>query len=224
MALVEVSHLTRRIGTQLILDDINLTVEQGEVLALLGPSGSGKSTLLRCIGWLDKADSGKIIVDGINFAEQHLRRELRRKVGMVFQSFNLFPHLNVERNVTLALRKTQKISAGEARDIAHDMLRKVGMAEKARAYPKTLSGGQQQRVAIARALVLQPRVLLLDEITSALDPEMVREVQTVLELLATEGVTMILVTHERGFANQVSQRTVFLERGRIVAEGNTGQI
>jgi len=224
MALVEVSQLMRRIGAIQILDGINLTVNQGEVLALIGRSGSGKSTLLRCLGWLDRADGGRIIVDGIDFADESLRRDLRRKVGMVFQSFNLFPHLNVERNVTLALRKVQRMGAAQARDIAHDMLLKVGMLDKAHAYPRALSGGQQQRVAIARALALQPRLLLLDEVTSALDPEMVREVQAVLEVLASEGVTMILVTHEIGFAAQASQRVAFLEKGRIAEEGATVQI
>jgi len=224
MALIEISRLCRRIGDNQVLDGINLTVEQGEVLALLGRSGSGKSTLLRCIGWLDQADSGQILVDGIDFADAHLRRDLRRKVGMVFQSFNLFPHMNVEHNVTLALRKVRGIGAQEARDVAHDVLRKVGMAEKASAYPRTLSGGQMQRVAIARALALQPRVLLLDEVTSALDPEMVREVQGVLEVLADEGVTMILVTHEIGFARQTARRIAFLEQGRIAEEGLTRQV
>jgi len=224
MALVEISHLSRRIGKNQVLDGIHLNVEQGETLALLGRSGSGKSTLLRCIGWLDTADSGRIVVDGIDFADARLRRDLRRKVGMVFQSFNLFPHLTVEHNVTLALRRTRGMGAKEARDVAHAMLLKVGMAEKASAYPRSLSGGQQQRVAIARALALQPRVLLLDEVTSSLDPEMVREVQGVLELLAAEGVTMILVTHEIGFARQASHRIAFLEQGRIAEEGLTNQV
>jgi len=224
MALVEVRQLMRRISTHQILDEINLTVNQGEVLALLGRSGSGKSTLLRCLGWLDRADGGRIIVDGIDFSDESLRRDLRRKVGMVFQSFNLFPHLNVERNVTLALRKVRRMNAVQARDIAHDMLIKVGMIDKVHAYPRALSGGQQQRVAIARALALQPRLLLLDEVTSALDPEMVREVQAVLELLAEEGVTMILVTHEIGFAKQASGRVAFLEKGRIAEVGETAQI
>jgi len=224
MALVEVNHLTRRIGEKQILDGINLKVEQGEVLALLGRSGSGKSTLLRCIGWLDKADSGHIIVDGINFADEHLRRELRRKVGMVFQSFNLFPHLNVERNVTLALRKVLGMSAQEARDIAHDMLLKVGMMEKVHAYPRSLSGGQQQRVAIARALALQPRVLLLDEVTSALDPELVGEVLLVMRELAHSGMTMVVVTHELGFAREVADRVVFMDKGKIVEQGVPAQI
>lgn len=224
MALVEVRDLSRRIDGNQVLAGINLDVEQGEVLALLGRSGSGKSTLLRCIGWLDKADSGRILVDGIDFADERRRRDLRRKVGMVFQSFNLFPHLNVERNVTLALRRTRGMNSREARDVAYEMLRKVGLIDKAAAYPKALSGGQMQRVAIARALALQPRVLLLDEVTSSLDPEMVRDVQGVLELLAAEGVTMILVTHEIGFARQTSQRIAFLEKGRIAETGPTGQV
>jgi polar amino acid transport system ATP-binding protein len=224
MALVEVRDLRLRIGGNQVLDGINLDVEEGEVIALLGRSGSGKSTLLRCLGWLDKADSGRIVVDGIDFAEERRRQDLRLKVGMVFQSFNLFPHLNVESNVTLALRKTRGMSPEEARGVAHEMLHKVGMAEKAPAYPRALSGGQMQRVAIARALALQPRVLLLDEVTASLDPEMVREVQGILELLASEGVTMILVTHEIGFARRTAQRVAFLEQGRIVEAGPTNQV
>jgi polar amino acid transport system ATP-binding protein len=224
MALLEIQALRRRIGGNEVLAGIDLDVEAGEVLALIGRSGSGKSSLLRCIGGLDTADGGRIVVDGIDIADTARKRELRQRIGMVFQSFNLFPHLSVESNVTLALRKVRGMAKAEARDIAHAMLEKVGIAEKAGAYPRALSGGQMQRVAIARSLALQPRLLLLDEVTSALDPEMVREVQNVLSLLAAEGVTMILVTHEIDFARAASRRIAFLHKGRIGEIGPTRQV
>jgi polar amino acid transport system ATP-binding protein len=221
MALLEVAGVSRRLGGRIVLDGIDLDVEAGEIIALIGRSGSGKSTLLRCIAALDRADSGTIRVDGIDVDDANRRRELRSRVGMVFQSFNLFPHLSVEGNVTLALRKVQGIAPRDARDRARAMLAKVGIAEKADSYPRALSGGQMQRVAIARSLALEPKLLLLDEVTSALDPETVREVQKVLALLAREGVTMILVTHEIEFALDVSNRIAFLEQGRIAELGET---
>lgn len=221
MALLEISGVSRRLGGRTVLDGIDLDVEAGEIIALIGRSGSGKSTLLRCIGALDRADSGTIRVDGIDVGDTSRRRELRSRIGMVFQSLNLFPHLSVEANVTLALRKVQGMPAGEARDRARAMLAKVGIADKAGSYPRALSGGQMQRVAIARSLALEPKLLLLDEVTSALDPETVREVQKVLALLAREGVTMILVTHEIEFALDVSSRVAFLEKGRIAELGET---
>jgi polar amino acid transport system ATP-binding protein len=221
MALLEVAGVSRRLGGRTVLDGIDLDVEAGEIIALIGRSGSGKSTLLRCIAALDRADSGTIRVDGIDVDDANRRRELRSRVGMVFQSFNLFPHLSVEGNVTLALRKVQGIAPRDARDRARAMLAKVGIAEKADSYPRALSGGQMQRVAIARSLALEPKLLLLDEVTSALDPETVREVQKVLALLAREGVTMILVTHEIEFALDVSNRIAFLEQGRIAELGET---
>jgi polar amino acid transport system ATP-binding protein len=221
MALLEIAGVSRRLGGRIVLDGIDLDVEAGEIIALIGRSGSGKSTLLRCIAALDRADSGTIRVDGIDVGDAGRRRELRSRVGMVFQSLNLFPHLSVEANVTLALRKVQGMSVGDARDRARAMLTKVGIAEKADSYPRALSGGQMQRVAIARSLALEPKLLLLDEVTSALDPETVREVQKVLALLAGEGVTMILVTHEIEFALDVSNRIAFLEQGRIAELGET---
>jgi polar amino acid transport system ATP-binding protein len=224
MALLEVRALHRRIGGNDVLSGIDLDIEAGEVLALVGRSGSGKSSLLRCIAGLDEADSGSIVVDGIEIANSGRRREFRQRIGMVFQSLNLFPHLSVEGNVTLALRKVRGIDKERARDMANEVLRKVGVADKANAYPRALSGGQMQRVAIARSLALQPRLLLLDEVTSALDPETVREVQSVLSLLAGEGTTMILVTHEIDFARAVSRRTAFLDKGRIAEVGSTRQV
>jgi polar amino acid transport system ATP-binding protein len=221
MALLEIAGVSRRLGGRMVLDTIDLEVESGEIVALIGRSGSGKSTLLRCIGALDRVDSGTIRVDGIDVDDPGRRRELRSRVGMVFQSLNLFPHLSVEANVTLALRKVQGMAAAEARDRARTMLAKVGIADKAGSYPRALSGGQMQRVAIARSLALEPKLLLLDEVTSALDPETVREVQKVLALLAGEGVTMILVTHEIEFALDVSNRIAFLEQGRIAELGET---
>jgi polar amino acid transport system ATP-binding protein len=221
MALLEIAGVSRRLGGRTVLDGIDLDVESGEIVALIGRSGSGKSTLLRCIGALDRADSGTIRVDGIDVDDAGRRRELRSRVGMVFQSLNLFPHLSVEGNVTLALRKVQGMAAAEARDRARAMLAKVGIADKAGSYPRALSGGQMQRVAIARSLALEPKLLLLDEVTSALDPETVREVQKVLALLAREGVTMILVTHEIEFALDVSNRLAFLDNGRIAELGET---
>jgi polar amino acid transport system ATP-binding protein len=221
MALLEIAGVSRRLGGRIVLDGIDLDVEAGEIIALIGRSGSGKSTLLRCIAALDRADSGTIRVDGIDVGDAGRRRELRSRVGMVFQSLNLFPHLSVEANVTLALRKVQGMSVSDARDRARAMLTKVGIAEKADSYPRALSGGQMQRVAIARSLALEPKLLLLDEVTSALDPETVREVQKVLALLAGEGVTMILVTHEIEFALDVSNRIAFLEQGRIAELGET---
>ncbi len=224
MALLEIQALRRRIGGNEVLAGIDLDVDAGEVLALIGRSGSGKSSLLRCIGGLDTADGGRIVVDGIDIGDAARKRDLRERIGMVFQSFNLFPHLSVEGNVTLALRKVRGMAKAEAREIAHAMLEKVGIADKAGAYPRALSGGQMQRVAIARSLALQPRLLLLDEVTSALDPEMVREVQNVLTLLAAEGVTMILVTHEIDFARAASRRVAFLHKGRIGEIGSTKQV
>lgn len=203
------------------LRDVSLKVRRSEVLVVIGPSGSGKSTLLRCINGLEEIDSGKIIIDGIPLDHRrNHRREIRREVGMVFQSFNLFPHMNVFENVTLAQRLVRKKNREEARKTTMDLLRKVGIPEKAESYPARLSGGQQQRVAIARALAMNPKVMLFDEATSALDPEMIGEVLEVMKGLAGEGMTMMVVTHEMGFAEQVGDRVIFLEGGRIVEEGS----
>ncbi len=204
------------------LVDFTAQVHKGEALVLIGPSGSGKSTFLRCLNGLEDIDSGTIIVDSIPLDDNEKHRlEIRREVGMVFQSFNLFPHLNVTENISLAQRLVRKKNRGQAQATTMDLLRKVGMEEKANAFPSELSGGQQQRVAIARALAMNPRVMLFDEATSALDPEMIGEVLEVMMNLAKEGMTMVVVTHEMGFAREVSDRIIFMEHGRIIEQGET---
>ncbi len=207
-------------GPVAALVDFSVTVRRGEVLVIVGPSGSGKSTFLRCLNGLETVDSGSIVVDGIPLDdnEQH-RLEIRREVGMVFQSFNLFPHLDVLENVSLAQRLVRGKSRAEARGCSLELLARVGLADKAASYPAELSGGQQQRVAIARALAMMPRVMLFDEATSALDPEMIGEVLDVMRQLAEEGMTMVVVTHEMGFAREVSDRVLFMEHGRVIEEG-----
>ncbi|MFH1491398.1 MAG: amino acid ABC transporter ATP-binding protein [Pseudomonadota bacterium] len=203
------------------LKDVSMRVRRREVVVVIGPSGSGKSTLLRCINGLEEIDSGRIIIDGtpLDHRKSH-RREIRREVGMVFQAFNLFPHMNVFENVTFAQRLGRKKNREEAGKTTMDLLQKVGIPEKAESYPAHLSGGQQQRVAIARALAMRPKVMLFDEATSALDPEMIGEVLEVMKSLALEGMTMMVVTHEMGFAREVGDRVIFLEGGRIVEEGS----
>jgi polar amino acid transport system ATP-binding protein len=189
-------------------------------VVVIGPSGSGKSTFLRCLNGLEEIDSGEIVIDGIPLDDNKKNRlEIRKEVGMVFQSFNLFPHKTVLANITLAPRLVRKKSSETARELAMDLLEKVNIAEKADSYPSQLSGGQQQRVAIARALAMHPKVMMFDEATSALDPEMIGEVLDVMKNLAKEGMTMIVVTHEMGFAREVSDRVVFMEDGYIVEEG-----
>jgi polar amino acid transport system ATP-binding protein len=203
-----------------VLEDVDLEVARGEVLVVCGPSGSGKSTLIRCINRLEPIDSGTIVVDGqdVNGPGVHLPR-LRAEIGMVFQQFNLYPHMTVLGNVTLAPIRVRGMSRAEADRIGMDLLKKVDIPDKAGAYPAQLSGGQQQRVAIARALAMQPKIMLFDEPTSALDPEMINEVLDVMVALAREGMTMVVVTHEMGFARKVSQRIIFMDEGRIVEEG-----
>ena len=203
-----------------VLEDVDLEVARGEVLVVCGPSGSGKSTLIRCINRLEPIDSGTIVVDGqdVNGPGVHLPR-LRAEIGMVFQQFNLYPHMTVLGNVTLAPIRVRGMSRTEADRIGMDLLKKVDIPDKAGAYPAQLSGGQQQRVAIARALAMQPKIMLFDEPTSALDPEMINEVLDVMVALAREGMTMVVVTHEMGFARKVSQRIIFMDEGRIVEEG-----
>ena len=202
------------------LDDFSTRVRRGEVLVVIGPSGSGKSTFLRCLNGLEEIDGGSIVIDGIPLDDNKRNRlEIRKEVGMVFQSFNLFPHMTVKENVNLAQRLVRKKSREAAARTTMDLLKKVGIPEKADAYPAQLSGGQQQRVAIARALAMMPKVMLFDEATSALDPEMIGEVLDVMKNLAREGMTMIVVTHEMGFAREVSDRVIFMEDGRIVEEG-----
>jgi len=195
------------------------TVQKGEVLVIIGPSGSGKSTVLRCINRLETIDSGGIVVDGIPLTEEKANiNQIRAEVGMVFQQFNLFPHLTAMRNITVAQQIVRKRSAEEAQAIAWDLLHKVGIPEKADAYPHQLSGGQQQRVAIARALAMQPKILMFDEPTSALDPEMIKEVLDVMVNLADEGMTMLVVSHEMGFVLQAADRILFMDGGKIIEE------
>jgi ABC-type polar amino acid transport system ATPase subunit len=200
--------------------DFSTDIRRSEVLVIMGPSGSGKSTLLRCLNGLEERDSGQIVVDGIPLDENKGNRlEIRKEVGMVFQSFNLFPHLTVADNVNLAQLRVRKKSRDEAMAMTHDMLTKVGILNKIDAYPAQLSGGQQQRVAIARALAMMPKVMLFDEPTSALDPEMINEVLDVMKNLAREGMTMVVVTHEMGFAREVSDWVIFMDEGQIVETG-----
>jgi len=202
------------------LVNVSVSIDAGEVVVVIGPSGSGKSTLLRCLNRLETADSGHIFIDGIDVLDPGTNiNKVRAEVGMVFQSFNLFPHKNVLDNITLAQKVVRKRSRAEARERAEALLRKVGIQEKAAAYPDQLSGGQQQRVAIARALAMDPKVMLFDEPTSALDPEMIGEVLDVMKNLAKEGMTMVVVSHEMGFAREVADRVVFMDEGRIVEEG-----
>jgi polar amino acid transport system ATP-binding protein len=208
-------------GSLHVLNDITLNIEPGEVVVVCGPSGSGKSTLIRCINALEPIQRGQITVDGMVLGSpQTDLTQLRAEVGMVFQQFNLYPHMTALRNIALAPMKVRKISRRDAERSAMDLLRKVGIPEKARAYPAQLSGGQQQRVAIARALAMQPKIMLFDEPTSALDPEMINEVLEVMVRLAQEGMTMIVVTHEMGFAKRVAHRIVFMDEGQIIEEGN----
>jgi len=212
--------VVKRFGTKLVLDHVDLDVARGEVISLIGSSGSGKSTLLRCINLLEPTDDGEIQLDGVDIAEPGLDADpIRRRIGMVFQSFNLFPHMTVLRNVTLGPRKVLGQSAREADTLARDLLGRIGLADKAEEYPDRLSGGQQQRVAIVRALAMQPEIMLLDEITSALDPELVGEVLDLVRDLRTQGMTMLIATHEMEFAREISDRVCFLHAGRILEQG-----
>ncbi len=221
MSLVAIEGLQKHFGTNHVLKGIDLSIEEGEVVAIIGRSGSGKSTLLRTINGLETFDGGTIAIEGsvVNGSASQMR-ELRQKVGMVFQQFNLFPHLTAGRNVMLAPAIVKKTSKAEGERIAREMLAKVGLAEKFDAFPDQLSGGQQQRVAIARALAMQPRVLLCDEITSALDPELVNEVLAVVKTLASEGMTLVMVTHEMRFAREVGDKLVFMHHGRVHEVGH----
>ncbi|MDX1481886.1 MAG: amino acid ABC transporter ATP-binding protein [Woeseiaceae bacterium] len=214
--IVSIRRVSKRYGNFTALDGVSLDVLPGEVLCVIGPSGAGKSTLIRCINLLEQHDDGEIVVEDIPVARGANLVKVRTEVGMVFQSFNLFPHLRVIDNVALAPVRVRKLERDEAQERARKLLARVGLQTQAEKYPAQLSGGQQQRVAIARALAMQPRVLLFDEPTSALDPEMVSEVLDVMRDLAGSGVTMIAVTHEMQFARQVSDRVVFMDEGRIV--------
>jgi polar amino acid transport system ATP-binding protein len=210
----------KRFGDNEVLRGVDLTVAAGEVLTIVGPSGSGKSTLLRCVNLLERLDSGSIWLEGDEITRRGIDgSRVRQRVGMVFQQFNLFPHLRVLDNLTLAARRIRKLPRAQAETEARELLARVGLTAKARAYPNQLSGGQQQRVAIARALMMEPRVMLFDEVTSALDPELVGEVLVVMRDLADSGMTMLVVTHELQFAREVGDRLVFMDDGRIVEQG-----
>ena len=226
MSLVEIRELRKRFGTNEVLKGIDLSVQAGEVISIIGRSGSGKSTLLRCVNGLETFQSGSLTVDGraLIHGDAKAMRELRQRVGMIFQSFNLFPHLSAGRNVMLAPTLVKKMPAEQAREKARQLLDRVGLAEKFDSMPDQLSGGQQQRVAIARALAMEPAVLLCDEITSALDPELVGEVLRVIESLGDQGMTMLLVTHEMNFARKVSDRVLFMHAGRVHESGTSQAI
>ncbi len=223
--LIELKNVEKHYGSFKALSNINLDIDEGEVICVIGPSGSGKSTMIRCINLLEEYDeNGEIVVDGITVQKGKNLKDVRAEVGMVFQSFNLFPHLTILKNVMLAPMRVKGTTEADADDLARTLLSKVGIEEQADKYPAQLSGGQQQRVAIARALAMEPKVLLFDEPTSALDPEMVGEVLDVIKNLATSGVTMIVVTHEMGFARQVADRVIFMDAGQIVEQGTPTEL
>lgn len=219
MTIIQVNDLHKSFGENEVLKGIDLVVEQGEVVCVIGPSGSGKSTFLRCLNRLEEINSGEVIVAGDNMADQSIDINVAREnIGMVFQGFNLFPHYTVEKNITIAPIEVLGMSEAEAKQKAKDLLLQVGLEDKLHAYPDSLSGGQKQRVAIARALAMDPNVMLFDEPTSALDPEMVGEVLDVMKDLARSGMTMVVVTHEMGFAREMGDRVVFMDDGVIVEE------
>jgi len=219
--MIKVNNLSKSFGNLEVLKNISTNIAPQEVVCIIGSSGSGKSTFLRCLNLLEEPTSGEIIVEDENIVEKDTDiNKLRQKMGMVFQQFNLFPQKSVIQNITLAPMKLKKKSKKEAETLAMELLKKVGLSEKADVYPTNLSGGQQQRVAIARALAMEPHVMLFDEPTSALDPEMVGEVLRVMKQLAKEGMTMVIVTHEMGFAREVADRVIYIDGGRIVEEGN----
>ena len=217
--MIDIENLHKSFGDAHILKGIDLHIKEKEVVVIIGPSGSGKSTLLRCINFLEVPTEGSIAVDGIVLDGETNINDVRKEVGMVFQRFNLFPHMTVLENIMLAPMKVRKIAAAEAEETAKQLLARVGLADKAASYPAQLSGGQQQRVAIARGLAMKPKVMLFDEPTSALDPEMVGEVLDVMKSLAEEGMTMVIVTHEMGFAREVGDRVLFVDGGKILEQG-----
>ncbi len=218
--MVRLEDVRKSFGDLVVLDGIDLSVRTGDVLVVIGPSGSGKSTLLRCINLLEPLDSGRIFLEGVEITRKGVNvSAVRQRIGIVFQQFNLFPHLRVIDNLTLAARRIRRRPRAQAEQQAHELLARVGLAEKARQYPHQLSGGQQQRVAIARALMMEPHVMLFDEVTSALDPELVGEVLIVMRDLARDGMTMLVVTHEMQFARDVGDQLVFMDEGRIVEQG-----
>ena len=222
---IVIDHVTKAFGEHVVLDDITLEVATSEVICLIGASGSGKSTLLRCVNLLEPVDDGRIVLDGVEISEPGLDADpIRRRIGMVFQSFNLFPHMTVLENVAVGPRKVLKAPKARAHEQAAALLDRLGLSARANAYPDQLSGGQQQRVAIARSLAMGPEVMLLDEITSALDPELVGEVLDVVRELRRNGMTMLIATHEMGFATEIADRVCFLHEGRILEEGPPTQI
>ena len=223
--ILEARELRKSFGDLEVLRGINFSLLPQEMVFLIGPSGSGKSTLLRCFNRLEEPTDGKVIFDGMNLMSPNINiNTMRKHIGMVFQQFNLYPHLSATKNITLALRKVSKKSKAEAKDIALDMLRRVGLVEKADSHPNELSGGQQQRVAIARAMALEPKVMLFDEPTSALDPELVGSVLQVMQQLRDSGMTMVVVSHEMRFAQDAADRVVFMSEGKIVEEGTPSAI
>jgi polar amino acid transport system ATP-binding protein len=222
---VQLENVRKSFGDNVVLDGVDLTVNAGEALVVIGPSGSGKSTLLRCVNLLEPVDSGRIFFEGDEITGKGVKIDaIRQRIGIVFQQFNLFPHLRVIDNLTLAARRIKKMPRRDAEQRALELLTRVGLEEKARQYPHQLSGGQQQRVAIARALMMEPHVMLFDEVTSALDPELVGEVLIVMRDLARDGMTMLVVTHEMQFAREVGDHLIFIDHGRIVEQGRPVQI
>ncbi|MDV2115746.1 glutamine ABC transporter ATP-binding protein GlnQ [Alcaligenes faecalis] len=225
MSIVEFKQVTKRFGDNIVLDDISLTIDKGEVVVVVGPSGSGKSTFLRCINKLEDIQAGDIVVNGLSVNGTPAQvRELRREAGMVFQQFNLFPQMSALENVMFGPVHTRGTGRAQARAEAMELLAKVGLAERVNHYPNELSGGQQQRVAIARALAIKPKLMLFDEPTSALDPELRQEVLKVMQLLAEEGMTMVVVTHEMDFARRVGSRLIFIDQGRVAHDGPPAEL
>ncbi|MBY6345546.1 glutamine ABC transporter ATP-binding protein GlnQ [Providencia rettgeri] len=225
MSIVEFKKVSKRFGDNIVLDDISLNIDKGEVVVVVGPSGSGKSTFLRCINKLEDIQAGDIVVNGLSVNGTPAQvRELRREAGMVFQQFNLFPQMSALENVMFGPVHTRGTGRAQAREEALDLLAKVGLAERVNHYPNELSGGQQQRVAIARALAIKPKLMLFDEPTSALDPELRQEVLKVMQLLAEEGMTMVVVTHEMDFARRVGSRLIFIDQGRIAHDGPPAEL
>jgi len=222
--MIEIKGLCKSFGADEVLKGIDLSIDEKEVVVIIGPSGSGKSTLLRCMNHLEEPTAGEVIVDGITLSSEANINKVREEVGMVFQRFNLFPHMTVLENIMLAPMKVKHAVRAEAEKTARELLARVGLAEKADAYPDNLSGGQQQRVAIARALAMHPKVMLFDEPTSALDPEMVGEVLEVMRALAKDGLTMIIVTHEMAFAREISDKVIFMSDGVIVESGTPEEV
>ena len=223
--MIDVKNLSKSFGDHLVLNDISEHIYPGDKVVIIGPSGSGKSTFLRCLNQMEIPTSGSIIFDGIDITNPKINIDLiRRQMGMVFQHFNLFPNMTIRKNITLAPVRTKLMTQQEADDVASQLLQRVGLTDKADAYPAQLSGGQKQRIAIVRALAMNPKVMLFDEPTSALDPEMVGEVLEVMKELADDGMTMVVVTHEMGFAREVGNRVLFMDEGKIVEQGSPDQV